>query len=225
MSRRAADESPTAHDGGTEVFLSLVDLQQSPAVTAGWTLDVETTCLSRDLPARLPYGGDQPRLQLTGGSGPVSRIVCLTPPTRTLRPFLRQGALWRLVSHLSLGHQSLVDHDDKGLALREILKLYDFVDSAEVRKMIDGIEGVRSRQVTSRVRGRRGGFCRGVEVILELDDAKFAGSSPFLFASVLERFFALYCSINSFTKLVATLKGREGELRRWLPRAGEKPLI
>jgi type VI secretion system protein ImpG len=226
MSRRTADESTAAHDCGTEVFLSLVDLQQSPTSSAGWTLDVETTCLSRDFPARLPYGGDQPRLQLTEGGGPVARIACLTPPTRTLRPFHRQGALWRLVSHLSLGHLSLVDHDDKALALREILKLYDFVDSAEVRKLIDGIEGVRSRQVMSRVRGRRGGgFCRGVEVTVELDETKFAGSSCFLFASVLERFLALYCSINSFTKLIATLKGREGELRRWSPRAGEKSLI
>jgi type VI secretion system protein ImpG len=225
-SRRPAEEGPTSLDGGTEVYLSLVDLHQSPAATAGWTVDVETTCLSRDLPQRLPYGGDQPRLRLTAGGGPVSRISCLTPPTRTLRPYLRQGAQWKLVSHLSLGHQSLVDHDDKALALREILKLYDFGDSAEVRKMIDGIDGVTSRHVVSRVRGRHGGgFCRGVEITVHFDEAKFAGSGLFLFASVLERFLALYCSVNSFTKLVATVKGREGELRRWSPRAGEKPLI
>jgi type VI secretion system protein ImpG len=46
----------------------------------------------------------------------------------------------------------------------------------------------------------------------------------FLFASVLERFLALYSSINSFTRLVASTKGR-GELRRWPPRAGEKVLL
>jgi type VI secretion system protein ImpG len=150
----------------------------------------------------------------------------LTPPTPTLRPKWREGALWRLVSHLSLGHQSLVDNDDRGLALREILKLYDFVDSAEVRKMIDGIAGLRSKPAVSRVRGRRGAwFCRGVEITVDFDEAKFSGGSPFLFASVLERFCALYCSVNSFTKLVATVKGREGELCRWSPRAGEKPLI
>jgi type VI secretion system protein ImpG len=52
-----------------------------------------------------------------------------------------------------------------------------------------------------------------------------AGTSPLLFASVLERFFGLYCSINSFTRLVATLSGKDGELKRWLPRAGEKALL
>jgi type VI secretion system protein ImpG len=92
--------------------------------------------------------------------------------------------------------------------------------------MIDGIAGVRSRQAVGRVRGPHGGgFCRGVEITLELDAAKFAGSGLFLFASVLERFFGLSCSVNSFTQLVATVKGREGELRRWLPRAGAKTLV
>ena len=130
------------------------------------------------------------------------------------------------MSHLSLGHLSLVDHDDKALALREILKLYDFVDSAEVRKMIDSIEGIRSRHVVGRVPGDQGGgFCRGVEITVEFDAARFASSGLFLFASVLERFLALYCSVNSFTRLIATVKGREGELCRWLPRAGDKSLI
>ena len=114
---------------------------------------METTCLNRDLPHRLPFGGDQPRLQLSEGGALVSRIACLTPPTRTLRPALRHGALWRLISHLSLNHLSLVDGGDEGEALREILKLYDFADSAETRKMIDGILGVAGRRVVGRVRG------------------------------------------------------------------------
>src|SRR5262249_39986922 len=53
----------TAPDG-TEVFLSLVDLDFNPSVPADTVLSVETTCLNRDLPARLPYGGGHPHLQL-----------------------------------------------------------------------------------------------------------------------------------------------------------------
>jgi type VI secretion system protein ImpG len=41
---------------------------------------------------------------------------------------------------------------------------------------------------------------------------------------VLERFLALYCTLNSFTRFHATVKGREGALRRWPPRMGEKVL-
>ena len=35
----------------------------------------------------------------------------------------------------------------------------------------------------------------------------------------------LYASINSFTQLVATVKHREGVLKRWPPRAGEQPML
>ena len=54
------------------VRLSQVDLGFQPTAPAGWTLDVETTCLNRDLPHRLPFGGDQPRLQLTETGGPLA---------------------------------------------------------------------------------------------------------------------------------------------------------
>lgn len=224
--RRAADETGAAADRGTEVYLSLVDLAFKPSAPGGWTLEVETTCLNRDLPRELPFGGvgDQPRLQLREG-GLVSRIVCLTAPTRTLRPTLHRGLLWRLVSHLSLNHLSLVD-DESAESLREILRLYDFADSAESRSQIDGILGVKSRRIVGNLRtGGPGAFCKGTEVTLHFDPERFTASSLFLFASVLERFLALYSTINSFSKLIATVKGREGELRRWPPRMGEKILV
>jgi type VI secretion system protein ImpG len=224
---RKVAEHTTPDDSGTEIFLSLVDLSFQPSAPADWTMDIETVCLNRDLPHRLPFGGDQPKLQMASGGGLVGRITCLTPPTETLRPAARQGALWRLISHLSLNHLSLVDADDSSAeTLREILKLYDFADNAETRKMIDGIVGVSSRRVVGRVRGSTSvAFCRGVEVTLTFNEEKFSGSGMFLFASVLERFLALYCSINSFTQLVAKVQDRDGELRRWPPRVGEKILL
>jgi len=41
---------------------------------------------------------------------------------------------------------------------------------------------------------------------------------------VLEHFFGLYVSMNSFSQLVVRVKQREGELKRWPPRAGDQPL-
>lgn len=223
--RRPAEGAEDLGDRGTEVFLSLIDLTLDPSAPPDWVVDVETTCLNRDLPRNLPFGGDQPRLQLSEGGAMISRIACLTPPTRTLRPALRHGTLWRLVSHLSLNHLSLVGDDDQADALREILKLYDFTDSPETRKMIDGIMSIRSRHVVGNTRTNGpASFCRGVEVAIQFNPERFTGSGLFLFASVLERFVALYCHMNTFTKLVATVSGREGELRRWPPRLGERVL-
>ena len=223
--RRPAADPGAKGDRGTEVWLSLVDLGFSPAAPPRWTLDVETTCLDRDRPSRLPFGEGQPVLRLTKG-GPLARIACLTRPTATLRPALKHGALWRLISHLSLNHLSLADSQEGADALREILKLYDFADSAETRAMIDGVLSVRTRRVAGRAAGEpRGGFCRGLEVTVLFDEERFAGSGVYLFACVLERFLGLYCSINSFSKLIATTNKREGDLRRWPARAGETVLL
>ncbi|MBI4586182.1 MAG: type VI secretion system baseplate subunit TssF [Planctomycetes bacterium] len=214
---------PTDH--GTEMFLSLVDPGFNPEAPANWVVNVETTCLNRDLPKRLPFGGGQPNLQLAEG-GPFSRIQCLTPPTPTLRPPLGNGALWRLISHLSLNHLSIADPEDKPDALREILKLYDFRDSPETRSKIDGVLKVATRRAIARVSGGGlNGFCRGIEVSIEFDEERFSDHGLFLFASVLERFLGLYCSINSFTQLSVKTKQRREVLRQWLPRASEKVLL
>ena len=111
-------------------------------------------------------------------------------------------------------------------ALQEILKLYDFANSADIRKQIAGIAKVSSRRVVRRPPSMEwNGFCRGMEVTLEFDEDKFVGSGVFLFASVLENFFGLYASTNSFIEFVAKTAQREGAVRRWPPRAGEQILV
>ena len=59
---------------------------------------------------------------------------------------------------------------------------------------------------------------------IEFDEDRYSGGGLFLFAAVLERFLSLYCTTNSFTKLIARVKGRKEELRRWPPRVGENIL-
>ncbi len=226
-SRRPSTRTETGEelDHGTEVFLSLVDPEFQPSAPLQWTIDVETSCLNRDLPKRLPFGGGQPRLHLAEG-GPLSSIACLTAPTATLRPKLRRHTLWRLISHLSLNHLSIAQADASPDALREILKLYDQQDSAETRSRIEGILQVAGRHVVGRVRPEAdSGFCRGVEIRIEFDEERYADNGLFLFASVLERFLGLYCTVNSFTKLVVATRQKKGVLRAWPPRSGEKTLL
>lgn len=224
--RRPGEAATNEPDYGTEVDLMLVDLQNRPASLSGWVLDVETTCLNRDLPSRLPFGGDQPRLKLTAGAGPVQKLICLTPPTVTRRPPRREGAVWRLISHFSLGHLSLVDGAEGAGALKEVLRLYDFASSKDTQDMIDSILSVSSRRVAGRVTiDRHSGICRGVEVQLEFRPDSFSEKGTYLFSQVLDRYLSLACSINSFTKLVATIRGREGRLFEAPPRSGEKLLV
>ncbi len=219
--RRTTGASPAS-----DIYLSLVDLGFDPRQPAGWVLSVETTCLNRNLPERLPFGGGHPHLQLVDGAPLVKSVLCLTPPTSTLRPNLGQGGRWRLLSHLSLNHLSLTDEAGGAAALREVLSLYDLRDSAETRSVIQGITRVQCRSSIARMPGAHvGAFCRGLDVDMEFDESRFAGAGLFLLASVLERFLGLYCSINSFTRLTASVKGRTGVLRKWPPRAGDMTLL
>jgi type VI secretion system protein ImpG len=221
--RLAADAIPAADgpsvDRGTEVYLAFVDIGFNPTAPADWTIHVETTCMNRDLPARLPFGGGQPKLQFAQGGGPVARVTCLTAPTQTVRTHLKQEGLWRLVSHLTLNHLSLTDGTEGAEALREILALYDFTDSAVTRGQIDGVRALSGKRVLGRMHGA---VCRGVEVGVEFDEDRFLGNGLYLFATVLDRFFALYASVNTFTRTVATLTRREGIYKRFTPRVGEQ---
>jgi type VI secretion system protein ImpG len=228
--RPAAGNAPTGRPTantieGTEVFLSLVDLRLTTSAPADWTLSVNTTCLNRDLPKRL----HQPRFQLLAAGAPVAAITCRVGPTPTLRPELKQGAMWRLVSHLTLNQLSIAEGDESAAALREILSLYDVPDSEVTRPLIEGLRSVRGERSVRRVGGGEGGLCRGTKVRLHLDDGRFFSGLAYLFSAVLSQFFGLYCTLNSFTELVVTTEGRrqsgEGELAAWPPRAGERPLL
>ena len=220
--RRASHK---ADDPGTEAYLTLVDLGFNPNVPAGQTVVIHTTCTNRDLPARLPFGGREGELEIEGAA-PLSRVRCLKKPTDTLRPPMRRGAQWRLISHLSLNHLSLVEGDSALESLREILLLYDFADLPATRKQIAGINKVESRRVVRHIGSRIGsGFVRGIETSIEFDEDQYVGSGVFLFASVLERFLALYASVNSFSQLVAGTKQREERLKRWPASAGEQIVL
>ena len=181
------------------------------------------TCTNRDLPARLPFGNEAGDFELETGA-PITRIVALRKPTAPIRPPLGQAMQWRLISHLSLNYLSLVSEGRE--ALQEILRLYNFTDSAYAAKTIEGIVGLGSSRRFARVVSDEGiAFTRGTRVDLELDEDQFVGGGVYLFASVLEAFLGLYASMNSFSQLVARVRQRKEVLREWPPRAGRKILM
>jgi len=218
-------------DQGTEVYISLVNLDFEPNWPSDETLKVETTCTNRDLPLQLEAGpkGVSMNLQVPA---PVHGVKCLRPPTAPLRPPARRGGYWRLVSHLSPSPLSLQEGPAGREALQDLLKNYDFSDPAAGQKhladlalqMINGVLGVRHRRVLGRIPSDlKRGFCRGVEVILELDRDRFPGTGVFLFAQVMEHFFGLYATNNSFTRLIA--RTPQAVLKKWAARTGDIPLL
>lgn len=212
-------------DTGTEIDISVVDLNLKTQHHEPWTLEIETTCTNRNLPRKLEFGPGKPEFKLEQ-SAPVKPVRCLTPPTPARRLSELPGSRWRLVSHLALNHLSLIGNEQAADALREMLTLYDFVGSADSGAKIDSVTSVSSKRRTARiVENGQCGYVRGVEVGISFDERRFGDNGLFLFASVLERFIALHCSINAFVSVIAESEQREGVVHAWPPRSGDRQLI
>jgi type VI secretion system protein ImpG len=211
---------------GTDVELALVDLDFKQYRPDAEVLSLELTCTNRDLPDAIPFGGASGAND--GFTVPNHAVVkhagMLRKPTPSLRPPSKRGLQWRLISHLSLNQLSMVAHGKE--PLQEVLGLYNYTDSMAMAKQIQGIVSLVTRPVTARIPGREfASFARGVEVAMTFDETYYVGSNLFLFASILERFFAHFCAPNSFVKFRMLTKQQEGEVAQWPPRAGETALI
>lgn len=211
---------------GSEMYLTPYDPEFDPQAPADAVLSLDALCLNRDLPGELPFGGGHPTLRLVEGSSAVAQLTCLTAPTRTLRAPLRERGFWRLVSHLSLSHLSVVGGDDGAAALREVLRLYDLRDLQETRIAVAALVGVTASPSAARVPGSRlGAFCRGLDVTLEFDPQAWQTSGLYGLAAVLDRFLALHATVNSFVRTSVVLRGRPGRVAAWPPRAGARVLL
>jgi type VI secretion system protein ImpG len=142
-------------------------------------------------------------------------------PTPVFRGGKQQDLQWRLISHLALNHLSLVEGGAS--ALREILRLHNPAETHSNAEQIGGIAGVRSSRKVAHLDSQHGlVFCPGLAIDLELDETLFSGGSAFLLCSVLDRFFGLYCSVNSFTQLRVSTQQRKETAWQWPIRSGEQ---
>ena len=206
---------------GSEVYLSLVDARQAPYAADLTQLSVTGLCTNRDLPLLLSTAGKD-AFHLPDG-GPVVGIATIVSPTRP-RPTIAQGeTAWRLISHLSLNYLSITDAEGGrggAEALRELIGLYAPSGDRVVAKQLEALRGVATRPIVRRMTDEvLSTAVRGLEIKLDFDESFFDGSGVYVLASVLERFFRKYVTINSFTETVLTTQQR-GEIIRWRPEQG-----
>jgi type VI secretion system protein ImpG len=216
----AARRQPT-DEPRTETYLSLVDLNMDPGAEQNWTLSVDTLCFNADLPQELPIDDTHVKLQLVDGGNGITGSTVVRRPTATVRPSLGRQMRWRLISHLSLNHLSLAGKEP----LREILQLYDHRRSVTARAVIEGIDDVRSKIGTARIVDAPNGLCRGLDIEVQLADSLAPTGEAYLLASVLDRFFGAYVTINSFSRLTLRFIGGAQRPSTWPARAGDRLLL
>lgn len=184
------------------------------------TLSIELTCTNQNLPRRLKLGDiNQPSEQ----TPEFLTFRNITPVTASYAPPLNRDFLWKLISNMSLNYLSLANVD----ALKVILETYDlpryYDQHAEKvsKRLLGGLKSIRHEHVD---RLHRGLPLRGLRTELTIDPQGYIGEGDlFVFASVLNEFFALYASLNSYHEL--RVKSTQGEVYQWTPRMGLQPLL
>ncbi|MFV0294362.1 MAG: type VI secretion system baseplate subunit TssF [Paracoccus sp. (in: a-proteobacteria)] len=220
---------------GTETFISLHEPPVSEAGHRAQRLHMRLLCSNRHLPIALPlartddlYMDNDQSLRLRCVNGPTPPREAMTETELGGPHRAQQGDVyWRLISYLSLNHFGLDDRfgRDGAASLREILSLFaDLSDNISLVQL-SGITDLAVRPVTRSIRRPEGFFpARGLEISITFDETAFEGSGIMPLAVVLDRFFAEYVSINSFSQTV-TISRQRGILRRWPPRSGRGPLL
>jgi len=207
--------SSLLHDG-LDTYLSFA-IRQSEAQE---TLSIELTCTNQNLPRQLRLGDINLPCEATPDFLSFRNI---TAATSSYAPPLNRDFLWKLISNMSLNYLSLANVD----ALKVILETYDlprYYDQHAERvskRLLGGLKSIRHEHVD---RLHRGLPLRGLRTELTIDPQGYIGEGDlFIFASVLNEFFALYASLNSYHEL--RVNSTQGEVYQWTPRMGLQPLL
>jgi len=209
-------QNPSLINDGMDTYLSFGQrsLEQHE------TLSVELTCTNQNLPLQLALGDI---CRASEGTPEFLRFRNISAVTPHHAPPLHQDFLWKLISNMSLNYLSLANIE----ALKVILETYDLPrhydqHAAKVsQRLLNGLKAIKHGPIDRLYRGLP---IRGVRTELQMDSDGYLGEGDlFLFASILNEFFALYASLNSYHELV--VKSTQGELYQWTPRMGQQRLL
>jgi type VI secretion system protein ImpG len=226
QSMRQKLQGPRSSYAGNELYISLVDANETPFRSELKQLGINTLCTNRDLPLQLPIGIGKTDFTIQMGA-PVASIRCLSGPTKPRPSNAHKDSAWKLISHLSLNYLSICNNSEKegAMALRSLLSLYSENNDVSSRKQVEGVLSISSKPIVRRI--NISGpivFGRGLEITISVDESAFEGSGVFLFGAVMAQFFAHYVSLNSFTETVLSTTDR-GEVMRWTAKVGQRNLL
>lgn len=205
-------------DGGPETYISFIQPSGAPGLPQQETISMELTCTNRNLPRELGVGDICVHADSAPESISFRNITPVIPPFNP--PFEEDNTLWMLLSNMSLNYIALTDI----AALKAIISAYDFRARHDkprariLKKILQGMISISCRQ-TDRI--HKGLPVRGMQTTLVLDRHSFSCEGDmFLFGSVLNEFFVLYATVNSFHQLTV-VEANRGEDYLWPARLGE----
>lgn len=197
LTRRS--ETLEAVSPGHELRIALIDSALTTSDTDSPTLSTDLHCTNRDLPAALGYGQKQTDFTCSGFPH-EARVRVLRKPTASYRFATAGDALWRLIAHLTLDYNALIQTslDD----FHKMLSLYQPPNSTTAHRFIQGIVGLEHGFVRRWLRTiPRSTLMPGIRIRMTIDEDAFAGRSIYLFAQVMNQYFSVNAQQNCYTEL------------------------
>ncbi|WP_457745782.1 type VI secretion system baseplate subunit TssF [Sulfurimonas sp.] len=184
------------------------------------TVSVKMICTNKDIPSTLHLNDVSVCDPLSESDLTFNNI---TIPSISYPPPIGGDFLWKLISNMSLNYLSLENIS----TLKMILQTYDFFGANDVKQkektdvILDGLKKINTKKTQMIYEGFP---IRGIETELYLDITKFTGvGEAYHLCSILNDFFALYCNINSFHRLIVHIDNNE--TFSWEPKMGYQSLV
>jgi type VI secretion system protein ImpG len=205
---------------GTETYVTFMK-NYNDALAKKETVSIELTCTNKMLPKLLRVGDININGDYTSDSVEFSNI---TPVIPSFSPPLEGDTLWRLLSNMSLNYVALTNAH----TLRAVLSTYDFRsrhDRPRASMLEKILQSIVDISCSESHRVYKGMPVRGAQTRLVLDQRSFScEGAMYLFGSVLNEFFAMSATVNSFHQLIVREAVR-GEEYKWPARLGRTRTI
>lgn len=199
----------------TNTYLRFSDISKDDILqNTSSTVSIRILCTNRNVPSSLHLGD----ICISNAINIPFKNIML--PTISYPPPINGDFLWRIISNMSLNYLSLSDIK----SLRIILQTYDFLGAYDVKEKektdinLKGLENILYETCEIIDKGLP---IRGTHIKLKVNSANFSSlGETYLFVSILNDFFSLYSSINSFHRLTVDVLNEE--LFEWEPTIGSQ---
>ncbi len=199
------------------VELALVGLNGMPADPGTCQLAITPACTHGDLSSLRERA-----LSLRDGDA-NSSVTLLSRPSISRWPKVRHGELWELMSLLV---PQPVRLNAGGLETLRRLCVRLAAPSLDAGRRFDALVSLSTTRVRRWMPGKpASAFVPGLDIMLVVDEQRFAGFSLEVLACVMERVFAPYALMNSFVSLMLVSAHTGATLRRGEPLPGVTPVV
>ncbi|MGE0328951.1 MAG: type VI secretion system baseplate subunit TssF [Polyangiaceae bacterium] len=206
---------------GADTLISFGTPENSGVLPQADVISIDLTATNQRLASALRPG--EIRVP-TPTSPPFAKFKNIGPVTTHVPPPLGRDLQWRVTAHAAMNLRSLAEKNTLR-AMLGVYNLHGLVDRQAARANDLRIQAIQDVQVRPAERLYRGAPVRGLHVEVSLEENGFTGDGDmFLFGVILERLFASYVSLNSFTS--TTVHGVTSKVKfEWPARSGNLTIL